>query len=205
MSSPIHTVLIAAVSADGKIADQQGDQSTLTNAADRAHLASYLRAADLLLVGRRTFEEHQAVLQRYRCVVATRSPLTFDATASKTPHTGLWQIPNGPILWTPDLVSFPELCQHLQVTSPCIVGGSKLYTTARRAGWVDELVLTYVPDINLSGGISLFEDLPDETVWHKLSSGQVGFTLAEETSLSGSAPNSRWQVRHYRRETKSSH
>lgn len=198
-------MLIAAVSADGKIADHQGDQSTLTNVADRAHLASYLRAADLLLVGRRTFEEHQAVLQRYRCVVATRGPLAFDATASKTPHAGLWEVPDGPIFWTPDRVSFPELCQRLQVTSPCIVGGSKLYTTARHAGWVDEMVLTYVPDINLSGGISLFEDLPDATVWHKLSSGQLGFTLTDENPLPGSTPGSEWRVRHYRRETKSSH
>jgi dihydrofolate reductase len=201
VSSPIHTVLIAAVSADGKIANQQGDQSTLTNAADRAHLASYLRAADLLLVGRRTFEEHQAVLQRYRCVVATRNPLALNATAPQAAHAGLWQIPNGPILWTPDLVPLPELCQRLQASSPCIVGGSKLYTTARLEGWVDEMVLTYVPNINLRGGIPLFEDLPDETVWNKLSSGEVGFTLAEETSLPGSTPSSRWQVRHYQRET----
>ncbi|NDC39719.1 MAG: hypothetical protein EBZ48_17040, partial [Proteobacteria bacterium] len=83
----MRTVLLAAVSADGKIADSKGDQSMLTSKADRRHLRSYMESADLLILGRRTFEKHRVALLNYHCAVITSS---VDGTVHVSKNQTLW-------------------------------------------------------------------------------------------------------------------
>ena len=159
----VDTVLVAAVSSDGKIADVKGEQSRLTNDADRRHLRSYIQSADLLLFGRKTYEEHKTKLGKYRCVVLSNA------------LEEIRELPEGHLLWNPKFQTLQDICERFHAKSVCILGGSNLYTFAKKKGWIDQLVLTYVPGVELKGGTPLFADLPGPEVWSALENGSLGF------------------------------
>ena len=159
-----HTILVAVVSHDGKIADAKGEQKMLTCEPDRQHLLKQMAACDTQLYGYTTYAKFIAPLKRYRCIVATRKTASFE------------EIRPQHYLWNPQSVSFTDVCQRVGAHSICLLGGSEIYSLAKREGWIDELSLSYVPNINLPGGIPLFNDIPDSKLWDALDSGKLGFT-----------------------------
>src|SRR4051812_13570052 len=112
----LNSVLVAAVSRDGKIATKEGDQRVLTNDADRRHLREQMGRADLLLLARRTYEKHVTELNSQRCAVMT------------TQTTDLTPIAINRFYWNPAHMPFEDLCARLKSERVCILGGSALYT-----------------------------------------------------------------------------
>lgn len=171
--SAIFISAVAAISADGCIADQHGNQTILTNAADRLHLKQQMEKADALVVGRKTYQEFASALKHFRCLVASSRDLP------------IVDLPERHQIWNPATRSFAELASQLELHSICVLGGAQVYTTFLKESLLDELLLTISPAITLApSGLPLFLNCAGNIV-QKLHSSELGFDLVQSKTLSG--------------------
>ncbi len=133
--------LIAAVSADGKIAQNAG-QSSLdwTSKEDTRFFVSKTKEIGTVVMGRKTFETIGKPLKDRRTIVMS----------SRTGADG--------VEWTSE--SPADLVARLEqegVTRLALCGGAAVYDAFLSAGLVDELFLTVEP-VLFGGGVPLFHN-----------------------------------------------
>lgn len=164
---------VASISADGCIADANGNQDMLTNTADRLHLKAQMEKADALVVGRKTYQQFSGALKRFRCLVVSSK----DTPVADLPHEHH--------LWNPATQSFPVIATRLGFQSLCVLGGAQVYTTFLKESLLDELILTLFPGIFLKpSGLPLFLNFPDELI-ERLNKGELDLKLVDSRLLSG--------------------
>ena len=123
----MQVTLFAAVSADGFIADKNGD-GNFSTPEDKKLLRSFLngKACDCFVCGRKTAEEFQDRL--------TAKPL-FVLTRNKRPDAG-----NRAYFST--LAEFDGLLERRGLRAPTLLGGAETYDFFLKSGRVDRVVLT---------------------------------------------------------------
>lgn len=134
----IKTILIAAISADGKIAER-ADQSSLdwTSKEDTQFFVERTKEAGVVIMGRKTFETIGRSLKDRLIVVMTRGE--GGEAMEGVEHTN-----RAPKIILQDL----EARGYEQAA---ICGGAEIYSLFLRAGLVDELFLTIEPVLFGSG------------------------------------------------------
>lgn len=160
-------VAVAVVSRDGCIADADGNYDALKSSADSDHLRHQIEISDALLHGRTSYEMHQKVLAKRNNVVVTSQVESLERESDNL----LW--------WNPLGAGFDEMLTAAGVNKRlCVLGGGEIYTLARRQGWLTDLLLTAVHNVELGEqGTPLFTDIHGIQVWQQLESGDLGFRM----------------------------
>jgi dihydrofolate reductase len=163
----------AIVSADGMIADAEGDKpAALDNAADWARFQTALDQAAIVVLGRRSHEAVPNLRGRNRLI------LSHGVTALERRGDGLW--------WNPDGA---PLADALTKAAPdggtaAVIGGRQVFDTFLAA--FDSFHLSRTPGVSLPGGVPLFSACGDGT-----SPGEVlreaGLTEGEREMLDAEA------------------
>ncbi len=177
----MNVVLIAAVSADGKIAEGEGQTSLdWTSKEDTKFFVSKTKEIGVVVMGRKTFETIGKPLKGRRTIVLTRQgipPLFKGRLARPTERParqsrsggsfGRGGVTAGSVEFTDESPS--ELVSRLTsegVESLALAGGSSIYSQFLQAGLVTELYLTVEP-VLFGAGVALasgFERLEMELV-----------------------------------------
>lgn len=169
----IKTILIAAISADGKIAEQ-AEQSSLdwTSKEDTQFFVKRTKEAGVVIMGRKTFETIGRPLKDRLTVVMTSS------VEGKESQPGLLEystvIPKE-ILTDLDRRGYKEAA---------ICGGSSVYGQFLKEGLIDELFLTIEP-VLFGGGIPLANGFD-----------RINLDLVDSTKLNEQAVLMHYKVRH---------
>jgi len=134
--------LIAAISADGKIAERT-DQSSMdwTSKEDTKFFIEKTKEAGTLVMGRKTFATINKPLKGRRLIVLTRDP------SKETPMPGVEFTSEEPVALVRRLEG--EGCAEL-----ALGGGASVYGQFLQAGLVTEVFLTVEP-ILFGGGVPL--------------------------------------------------
>ncbi|MBI4437549.1 dihydrofolate reductase [Candidatus Uhrbacteria bacterium] len=137
----MRVVLIAAISADGKIA-QSPLQSSLawTSKEDTAFFVEKTKEAGVVIMGRRTFETIGRPLKGRRLIVLSETPGAVE---------GVEYVNASPR----DVI---ERLEREGVTQVVVGGGSSVYSQFLHAGLVTDVYLTVEP-ILFGGGVHLAE------------------------------------------------
>jgi dihydrofolate reductase len=157
----MNVVLIAAISADGKIAEREGQTSLdWTSKEDTKFFVLKTKEIGVVVMGRKTFETIGKPLKDRRTIVMTRSPLLTKE------GLGVVGVVAG-VAYTDE--SPEELVSRLNgegVQSLALAGGASVYSQFLQAGLVSELYLTVEP-VLFGTGVPLasgFERLEMELV-----------------------------------------
>lgn len=141
----MNIVLIAAISADGKIA-QTSDQSSMdwTSKEDTKFFIEKTKELGTVVMGRKTFATFGKPLKGRRLIVITKNP------AGEQPMEGVEYTSEDPR-------SLVARLQSEGVASLALAGGSSVYSQFLAAGLVSELFLTVEPvlfgdGVPLAGG-----------------------------------------------------
>lgn len=125
-------VLIAAVSADGKIARSTDDVSTdWTSRADTEFFVDKTKEIGTVVFGRKTFDTFKTALPGRRTMVMTRSPQAYDVDDVEFVKSS----PKALI----------KALEEEGVDALAVAGGSGVYSQFLEAGLVDEVFLTIEP------------------------------------------------------------
>jgi len=141
--------LIAAQTIDGFIGRAKNDRSfDWTSPEDKQFYVSKIKEADVIVMGRRTFESVQKFPRDSRWLIYTSNPSEFKNPKPEVIKAeGTNEDPNKLI----DRLK-KEGCQKI-----AICGGSSIYTIFIKAGLIDRLYLTIEPVV-FGQGVSLFND-----------------------------------------------
>jgi dihydrofolate reductase len=144
----MHVSLLAAVTKDGFIARSETDKSfDWTSAEDKAFYIQTIKAADVIIMGLKTFNTFTRYPKGKTYVIITRHPQNF---VNPKP-TVITAIPTnsspGEILSDLDKKGFKTVV---------IAGGRTVYTLFLEANLVDTVYLTVETDIEFNDGIPLF-------------------------------------------------
>ncbi len=161
------TILIAAISVNGKIEEVSGQKSLdWTSEEDRRFFVSKTKEIGTVIVGRKTFDTIGKPLKNRRLIIMSRS---------EAAHTH----PSPDSLSPVEYSNLPPeaLLKKLEdenVASVAICGGGNIYTAFLAAGLVDEIFLTVEPYL-FRGGMSLiFEGNYDSTKLELLDVSKLG-------------------------------
>lgn len=165
----IKTILIAAISADGKIAER-ADQKSLdwTSKEDLKFFIERTKQAGVVIMGRKTFETIGKPLKNRLNVIMTSDPDRRGSHAPP-PEEGLLEYANA----TPAEILASLDARGYQEAAIC--GGSSVYSQFLKEGLVDELFLTIEP-VLFGSGVPLATDF-----------GRVNLKLLERTALNDQA------------------
>lgn len=142
----MRVVLIAAISADGKIAESAGQVSTdWTSKEDLKFFVEKTKELGVVVMGRKTFETFGKPLKGRRLIVMTRNPNACSLA------TGVEFTNESPR----DLVARLEKEGHHTLA---LGGGAQIYGAFLKEGLVDELYLTVEP-VLFGNGVSLCDDV----------------------------------------------
>lgn len=137
------TFIIAAVSADGYIAETEHQLATTwTSKADRKVFRTLTKRAGVFVMGRTTFDTIGRALPDRRNIIYSRQPLAVE-------DVEVTSLPPGELLASLAQEGYEEVA---------ICGGRSIYDLFMRAGLVDELYLTVEP-VLFGKGITLFSDI----------------------------------------------
>jgi dihydrofolate reductase len=175
MPEPFRIEGYAIVSADGMIADAAGNiPPDLVNEADQQFLANGLAAADVLVHGRRSHEDHPESAQRKRLVL-TRG------VSALTPH------PDYPkaLLWNPEAAPLEAACTALGVIQGriAIIGGTDVY--GRFLPRYHAFHLSQASRVRIPGGRPVFPGIPPLTADDLLT--RQGFVVGASRTLDPAA------------------
>lgn len=153
----MHTFIIAALSADGFLADKQKSvekSTTWTSKEDIAFFVKKTKEAKVCVMGSSTYKTIGHPLKDRTIIIYTHSPKNV---SNAIPLNTSYDILHTNSCYTtqlspPDLISYLEKLGHNQAA---ICGGSAIYTLFMQAGVVNTLYLTYEP-ILFGQGIPLF-------------------------------------------------
>ncbi|PIR82483.1 hypothetical protein COU20_02150 [Candidatus Kaiserbacteria bacterium CG10_big_fil_rev_8_21_14_0_10_59_10] len=128
-------IAIAAVTLDGRIAAHERHLTDWTSREDKRLLREVLDSADVVLVGRKTYELARTRLERRgrNCIVLTRS-----AAGVRRVHERL-------AFLNPKKENVRAFIRRHGYRRVVILGGTETYTYCRDAGMLDELYLTIEP------------------------------------------------------------
>lgn len=131
--------LLAAISADGYIADKNGN-GDFSSAGDKAHLKAYLRseACDCFIAGRKTAEEFKDRLTYKPMFVLSRTKQGTD----------------GNLIYVRGLKEIEQKAADMGVSKAALLGGAETYHYFLKKKAVTEIKLT-CETIVLYGGIRL--------------------------------------------------
>jgi dihydrofolate reductase len=140
-------ILIAAISADGKIAADEGQSSlTWTSKEDTKFFVSKTKEIGTVVMGRKTFETIGKPLKGRRIIVMTRNP------RPPLPEGEDGGVGAGTVEFTAEEPQ--ALLARLEkegVTAVVIAGGAQVYRTFLDVNLVDEMFLTIEPVLFGSG------------------------------------------------------
>ena len=139
----IYISMMAAMSLDGLISLHESAPVTFTSREDKELLRHTIENTDCLLVGRRTYELSQSILEKRTCVVFSNNP---DLRSHK-PNITYSQLSK-------------ESIQKLSGSGKkfLLLGGSQIYHWFIKEGLVNELLLTVEP-IVLTQGVPIISDI----------------------------------------------
>mgnify|MGYP001575330325 CR=1 FL=1 len=135
------TFIIAALTADGFIAETNDHAATWTSRADKQFFIERTKQAGVIIMGRKTYDTIGKPLSERLNVVYTHEAKPHDA--ENLIYTSL---PPAELLKNLALKGYQEVA---------ICGGASIYTLFLKAGLVDTLCLTIEPKL-FGQGISLF-------------------------------------------------
>jgi len=156
--------IVAAISLNGKIADQSGSFAKYSSKEDQEYLQKKIKESDVLVMGRKTFEQH---------VKKTKKPIiifTKKANGLKTEKKGKHDI-----YWFNDsFLEFMNLIELLQYRTVTILGGSEIYHWFIENKIVTDIFLSVEPYIITKGINLLTGDLiKDSEKWRLVSSKKL--------------------------------
>ena len=159
------------VSAEGMLADASGVMpDVLKFKGDQDFFASALDRADLVVHGRRSFEDQPKSASRKR-VILTRSiaALAFDPDNVRA------------TLWNPDGATFEDACGHAGVTTgqAAVIGGPVVFGMFMDR--YDTFWLSQAPHVRIPGGEPCFPGVPARSPQTILAAH--GLRAAEVTPL----------------------
>ena len=169
------TILIAAISADGKIAEQIDQNSTdWTSKEDLKFFVKKTKELGAVIMGRKTFETIGKALKGRRTIVLTRNPkalptLPEGGRGGEGAQTSLEYTDKTPKAILTDLEESGQ-------KGVVIAGGASIYTMFLKEGLVDELYLTVEPVIFGDKGIPLVRDV-----------GRINLELIEKSDMGDQA------------------
>jgi dihydrofolate reductase len=153
MPSPLRVVGYAIVSTEGMIADAAGHiPPALINAADQTFFSDGLDAADVVVHGRNSQDQHPNSPRRRRLILTRQ-------IAALAPQ------PDNPkaLLWNPAGAAFEDACAGLGVDRGivAIVGGSEVFGLFLPR--YDTFYLTTAAHARIPGGRPVFPGIPPHT------------------------------------------
>jgi riboflavin biosynthesis pyrimidine reductase len=156
----METVLIAALSLDGRLTRHETPGAVFASPEDQVFLGERLRECDASVMGAETYRLHREQIlaktppKRLR-VIWTRAPETFQADAKP-----------GSLEFSADAPALlVERLRGLGARRVALLGGAELYTAFLAASLVDELWLTYEPEL-VGTGLTLAR-LPLSSRWER--------------------------------------
>ncbi len=132
---------IAAMTLDGRIAQNDHQHVDWSSREDKLFLRRFLKECDLLFVGRHTYETSAKVLKKYPCAVITK--------AKKLP---------GRMVVQPSRKKVLALIKKTQAKKIAVIGGAQTYSFFLNNNLLDNFYLTIEP-IAFGHGISLFAQI----------------------------------------------
>jgi dihydrofolate reductase len=134
---------VAAVSIDGFIARYPGHKSKWTSKEDYRHLQAMENKADVLLLGKTTYETAKKSLSRRNCIVLT----------SKV--NGMKKVNERLVYINPKKASLESFVEETRYKNVCVLGGRGAYNYCLRKNLIDEIWLTIEP-LLFGSGIGMF-------------------------------------------------
>ncbi len=147
--------LIVATTLDGKIARSSDHQSTdWTSPEDTLFMRGLLKDADVIVVGRKTYELAKP-LQKRNCIVFTGSVETTEQKTDKY------------LLFNPTSASLADVITKKGYKKIAILGGAQTYNYFLEQRLITDLYLTIEP-VAFGDGVSIFSSLQDNNVMFQL-------------------------------------
>lgn len=144
----MRTVLIAAITLDGKIAKHEAHAVDWTSKEDKRFFKEETEKAGVVIVGSRTYQMLGKPLKNRLTVVMTRSPHRYQERET----SNVLEFKNAP----PRAI-LDEL-EKRGFERAIIGGGAEIYSLFLSEGLVDELYLTIAPKI-FGSGVNLFGEI----------------------------------------------
>lgn len=148
MKNLVKTILVAAMTIDGKIARSPKEMVDWTSREDKRHFKQITVKAGVVIMGRATFETLKNPLPQRLNLVMTHHPERYRAIAQQN----VLEFTDKP----PEKII--DNLGEKGYTTVVVCGGSAVYSLFLNAGLVDEIHLTVCPKI-FGKGIALFNDL----------------------------------------------
>ncbi len=145
----MHTILVAAVTANGFIARSTNELADWTSKEDKKFFVEETKKAGVMIMGRTTFATIGKALPGRLIVVLTEKPEEVQVVE------GSVETASG------DLKTILESLEQRGYASCVIAGGSNVYSQFLNAGLVNELALTFEP-VMFTDGVRLAEKLERE-------------------------------------------
>jgi dihydrofolate reductase len=145
----VHTILLAAVTANGFIARSTNELANWTSKEDKKLFVEETKKAGVMIMGRTTFATIGKALPGRLIIVLTEKPETVETTP------GSVETASG------DLKTILEGLEKRGYSSVVIAGGSNVYSQFLNAGLVDEIVLTVESHL-FASGVPLAQNLTRE-------------------------------------------
>lgn len=155
--------MVAGISLNGKITDEQGDFSKYSSPEDKAFLQQKIAESDVLIMGRITYEKHSKSRKSSKPVIVfTRSVNGLKIHDEKHSEVHFFHDKKE------DLI---HLCDLLQYHTVTILGGAEIYHWFLEQKLVTDIYLTVEP-LLFANGKNLLKGsfLPDQKNWKLISS-----------------------------------
>lgn len=159
----MHTILLAAVTANGFIARSTNELANWTSKEDKKLFVEETKKAGVMLMGRTTFATIGKALPGRLIVVLTEKP------------NEVTTVPGSVETASGDLKTILDGLEKRGFTSVVIAGGSNVYSQFLNAGLVDEILLTVESQL-FTSGIPLAQNLTREIPLELKSVEKLGAT-----------------------------
>ena len=140
-----HYYAVAAVTLDGFIARYPGHKTDWTSKEDYAHLQAMEDKADVLLLGRTTYELAKKPLSRRNCIVMTGRVNGVKKASGKLVYIN------------PEKASIEKFVKENNYRMVCVLGGRGAYDYCMKKNLLDELWITIEP-VLFGNGIGMVSE-----------------------------------------------
>ena len=158
---PMHTIIVATVTANGFIARGTNELANWSSKEDKKFFVEETKKAGVMIMGRTTFATIGRPLQGRLIVVLTEKPEEVEI------------VPGSVETASGDLKTVLNGLEARGFTAVVIAGGSNVYGQFLNAGFVNEIALTHEP-ILFSNGIPLAASLEKEVNLETISVERLG-------------------------------